>query len=123
MASNREPIKEEEARAKKADSNDAPRAESTAPVSESSVSASPPPSPATRPPVDGAAQDSLGGPPPPKPPPTPRKPRFPYSVAAGKAITSPRGVLGPGDEVRLSDFSDGQKQLDYLVERGLVVKS
>ncbi len=82
--------------------------------------------PATRPlrqPVDGADDGTLGGPPP-RAATAQRSPqsRYDYSVAPGKSITSPRGVLGEGTEVFVADFSDGQKQVDYLVQRGILVR-
>lgn len=80
------------------------------------------PEPPNEPPaVNGAEDDSVGGPPPP-PPEAPPEQRFPYQVAAGKSLTSPRGVLGPGDEIRLTDVTGGVEQLDYLVTRGHVTK-
>jgi hypothetical protein len=84
----------------------------------------PPPAPEPTPdtpPIDGAADGSQGGPPPPAPEPTPAQ-RFEYQIAPGKSLTSPRGMLGPGDEIRATDVADGVKQLDYLVERGYVTK-
>jgi hypothetical protein len=74
-----------------------------------------------RPPIDGASDGAEGGPPPRTPPAQPVS-RAPYTVAPGVSLTSPRGVLSPGDEIRPSDVSDGAKQLDYLASRGLVVK-
>lgn len=79
--------------------------------------------------VDGAAE-SVGGPPPsppPKPAPEPKSkaPEVPYSVARGKSITSPRGVLanpnnqGEADEVTDKDFS--ADVLKGLIKKGYVV--
>lgn len=73
-----------------------------------------------RPPVDGAGGDSVGGPPPKAKPAA--QGSAPYVIAPGKSLVCRRGVLGPGDEIRASDVSDGQTQLDYLVRSGHVVK-
>lgn len=51
----------------------------------------------------------------------PKKPR--YAVAKGKSITSKRGILGPGDEVRVTDLSGGKERLDELAKAGVVVKA
>jgi hypothetical protein len=80
------------------------------------------PTSATPPRIDGAVDNASGGAPasvvaalPPS--------RHPYSIAAGKALTSPRGVLEPGDEIRPTDVSGGVEQLEYLVRKGYVVKA
>lgn len=41
-------------------------------------------------------------------------------VAAGKAITSKRGVLKPGTEVKPEYFSNGEETLKELIEKGFV---
>lgn len=43
-----------------------------------------------------------------------------HRVAEGKSITSKRGVLGPGDEVRPEYFVGGESVLADLIEKGLV---
>jgi len=93
---------------------EAPKAPPAAPATETS------PKPA-RPPIDGASDGSKGGPPP-KAPPKATKSKAPYVVAKGKALTCRRGVLGPGDEIKVSDVSDGQAGLERLVKSGHVVK-
>lgn len=49
-------------------------------------------------------------------------PRGPYSVAAGHSITTRRGILPPGAEVRPTDFAAGEERLAHLVRVGVVVK-
>ncbi|MFW6031053.1 MAG: hypothetical protein ACOC9T_00560, partial [Myxococcota bacterium] len=51
------------------------------------------------------------------------KPKPPYTVAKGKSITTRRGILDEGAEVRPDDFRAGQQRLDALVKRGVVVKT
>lgn len=46
-----------------------------------------------------------------------------YRIATGKALTSLRGILGPGERVSARDFAGGQSNLDELVAKGHVVKS
>lgn len=90
----------------------------------SAAPAGAPPPPAAkqpRPPVNGADDGTTGGPPQ-KAAPKPAKTRFPYAVAPGKSLTTRRGVLGPGAEIRPADVADGEKQLEHLVGRGYVVK-
>lgn len=72
--------------------------------------------------VDGAADGSIGGPPPPvaeqpKPP-----PRAAYYVAAGRSIVARGRVIGPLKPVNASDFPGGQKDLDFFVVKGAVVR-
>ena len=43
-----------------------------------------------------------------------------YKIAAGKAVTSKRGILAEGEAVTAADFPGGQKSLDALVESGAV---
>jgi hypothetical protein len=94
-------------------------------ASEASVAdrqAPPTPEKPARPPVDGARSASeAGGPPEPPKAPAP-KVRHPYQVAPGKALTTMRGVLGPGDEMRPTDCSGGVEQLDHLVAKGYLLK-
>lgn len=42
------------------------------------------------------------------------------SVAEGKAITSKRGVLGPGEEVRAEYFVGGEETLQLLKKQGTI---
>lgn len=44
-------------------------------------------------------------------------------VAPGKALTSLRGILGPGTVVSASDFAGGQANLEELVAKGHLVRS
>jgi len=46
----------------------------------------------------------------------------PFTVAKGKSITSSRGILGAGEQVRPEDVS-GQENLDRLVAKGVVAKT
>lgn len=69
--------------------------------------------------VEGADAKPLGGP----PPKGGVKQRWPYAVAAGRAVTtSRRGTIGAFAAVRASDFAGGQAQLDELVASGHVTK-
>jgi hypothetical protein len=49
--------------------------------------------------------------------------RPPHSVASGKSITSRRGILAPGDEIKAEDLSGGKESLDKFVKSGHVVKA
>jgi translation initiation factor 4G len=55
-----------------------------------------------------------------EPKPAAAEPTNVHRVAEGKSITSKRGVLGPGDEVRPEYFVGGESVLDDLIEKGLV---
>lgn len=46
-----------------------------------------------------------------------------FSVKKGKAITSKRGILADGDEVKADDLAGGEDSLKALVESGHVVKA
>ena len=46
----------------------------------------------------------------------------PYRVAEGKSITSLKGILADGDEVKAKYLPEGDKTLQSLVKRGFVVK-
>ena len=52
------------------------------------------------------------------------KKKPPYYIAAGKSLTSKRGLLDSGDEVKLGDFGakDPKAHLDELIKKGLVEK-
>lgn len=71
--------------------------------------------------IDGADDGSIGGAPVEEEPDAP--PKYPYSVARGGAITSLRGILAPGEEVRAEDFSGGAQTLAHLVSVGLVLEA
>lgn len=47
----------------------------------------------------------------------------PYTIAEGKALTSCRGILAEGEEVKAEDFPNGQKTIDSLVKSGHIVKA
>jgi hypothetical protein len=71
--------------------------------------------------VDGASDGSVGG------PPVPAKPvfeqRFPWQIAAGKSLTTTRGVIGEGEEIKPSDVHGGADQLDALSAKGYITKA
>lgn len=50
-------------------------------------------------------------------------PKVAYSIAKGRAITSRRGILADGDEIKENDLAGGQKALDAFVKSGHVVKA
>jgi hypothetical protein len=45
-----------------------------------------------------------------------------YKVAEGKALTSKKGILGPGSEVKAEDLPGGDEALQGLVKSKHVVK-
>jgi hypothetical protein len=45
-----------------------------------------------------------------------------FYIVAGKAITSKRGILSDGDEIKEGDLPDGLKALKAFVKSGYVVK-
>jgi len=47
----------------------------------------------------------------------------PYYLADGKSITTKRGLLGPGREIKAEDLAGGQKALDGFVKTKHVIKS
>jgi len=51
------------------------------------------------------------------PKPAPEKKLPPYSIAEGRSVTSKKGVLGPGDEVRPEWLGGGQKAFDSLLDK------
>lgn len=87
------------------------------PTSDTVPDTSPPPEP-----LDGSVGPYVGGDPVPRKSKF-KKPKHPFYVLDGKSIVVHRGVLGPGDEVKASDFANGEEQLDLLVERKYVGKS
>lgn len=58
-------------------------------------------------------------------PESPQEPASPRvcKVAPGKALTSLRGILGPGTVVSASDFAGGQANLEELLAKGHLVRS
>ncbi len=44
-----------------------------------------------------------------------------YFIAPGKCLTSPRGILGPGDRVRESTWPKGKEDLTKWVKAEYVV--
>lgn len=51
-----------------------------------------------------------------------------WYVRAGRSVTSPRGVIGPNQQIELSDISlpkpeDQLKQLEYLQEKGILYRA
>ena len=54
----------------------------------------------------------------------PAAPAFPFSVAPGKALTTKRGVLGEGEEIKAEDIAgDGPANLKALVKAGFVAEA
>ncbi len=49
--------------------------------------------------------------------------KFPYSMAPGKSITSRRGIVGPGEEVRAEWFVGGKDTIEKCVKSGHIVKA
>lgn len=49
--------------------------------------------------------------------------KFPFYVKEGKAVTSKRGILSDGDEIKADDLPGGKEALDAFVKSGHVVKS
>lgn len=84
------------------------------PVSEPAPEADPEPAPV-------AATEEPPAPASPAPKETPGEPV--HKVAPGKALTSLRGILGPGTVVFARDFAGGEPNLEELVTKGHVVKS
>lgn len=58
-----------------------------------------------------------------KAPAKPKAPKFEYIVAAGKSITSKKGIRGPGEEIKAAWVPGGQDTIDSLVKSGMVVKN
>lgn len=48
---------------------------------------------------------------------------FPYSVKVGKSVTSKKGVIGEGEEIKAEYLGGGQNALDALVKSGHVAKN
>lgn len=49
--------------------------------------------------------------------------KFPFYVKEGKAVTSKRGILSDGDEIKADDLPGGKEALDAFVKSGHVAKS
>ena len=47
----------------------------------------------------------------------------PFSVAKGKSITSKRGILADGDEIKAKDLAGGQDAIDAFVQSGHIDKN
>lgn len=47
----------------------------------------------------------------------------PYYIAEGKALTSKRGILGPGDEVKVDYLPGGKDTFDKFVKSGHIKKA
>lgn len=62
------------------------------------------------------------GPPEPEPEPEPEPVIDYHTIAPGKAITSKRGILGPGERINIDDLPDGAKALRAFVKSGHVLK-
>ena len=46
----------------------------------------------------------------------------PYRIAKGKAVTSRKGILADGEEIKAEYLAGGKETLDTLVDRGVVIK-
>jgi hypothetical protein len=93
----------------------------SAPAATSDPATAEPSAKPPRPPIDGAGSGAAGGPPP-KRPPKPTVSKAQFVVARGKSLTCRRGVIDAGEEIRPADVEGGQKQIEYLVSAGLVVR-
>lgn len=51
------------------------------------------------------------------------KKKPPFYVEKGKAITSKRGILGEGDEIKADDLAGGKEALEAFIKSGHVAKS
>lgn len=47
----------------------------------------------------------------------------PFSIAPGKALTTKRGLLGPGEEIKADDLAGGKKALTAFVKSKHVIKA
>jgi hypothetical protein len=50
------------------------------------------------------------------------EPELKFYIVAGKALTTKRGILSDGDEIKEGDLPDGLKALKAFVKSGHVVK-
>ena len=101
-----------------------------APVVPAASEAAPPPAaPVPEPepepvrPIDGATGELAAEPVVMETPAPPSAPAGGYEVAPGKAISSLRGILGPGTRVVPKDFMHGEETITHLVSRGHLVPS
>ncbi len=75
--------------------------------------------PASKPPViDGASDGSIGGPPPKVT--NFEAPTVALYVGPNRSVTSPRGQLNSGDEVRVTDFD--AETLERLLDKHVVLR-
>jgi hypothetical protein len=49
--------------------------------------------------------------------------RPPYYISDGKSLTTKKGILGPGDEVKIEYLIDGRDGLKRHVENGVITKA
>jgi len=47
----------------------------------------------------------------------------PFEIAKGKSLTSKRGILGPGKEVKAEDLAGGKDAIAAFVKSGHIVKN
>lgn len=47
----------------------------------------------------------------------------PYTIAEGKSITTKRGILADGDEIKAKDLSGGKDAIDKFIKTGHIVKN
>lgn len=47
----------------------------------------------------------------------------PYTIAKGKSVTSKKGILGEGKEVKVEFLAGGKDSLDALVRAGFVTEN
>jgi len=49
--------------------------------------------------------------------------KSPFTIAKGKAITTKRGILGEGDEIKIKDLEGGKEAIDSFVKSGHIDKN
>lgn len=47
---------------------------------------------------------------------------FAYAVAAGKSLTTRKGIIGPGQEIKAEHVSGGMDTIEKFVKSGHIVK-
>ena len=52
-----------------------------------------------------------------------KKKKPPFTIAAGKSITTKRGILADGDEIKAADLAGGSKAINDFVETGHIDKN
>jgi len=52
-----------------------------------------------------------------------KKKKPPFTIAAGKSITTKRGILADGDEIKAADLAGGSKSINDFVESGHIDKN